>query len=542
MTLPELSERTLLRAYRRALEATPDAIAHIDPDGEWTFEQSFTRSSRLAGGLAHLGVGRRHPVGLLLDNSVDNVHLWMGVALSGAIEVPISTAYKHRFLTHVLNDSGCELLVAEADLVERLLPIAKDLTRLRTVVVRGDLDAAAALRDRFAVVPWAELEAHGEADPVDVDPAELLAIMYTSGTTGASKGVMCSHAHAYTYASQQDDPNHRPRQGDRVLLTLPMFHIGGQWAWVYRSLIHRSTCILERGFSVSNFWDVVRRRNITVTGLLGSMSELLWRQPPRPDDADNPLEIAILAPAPSDLDGFLERFGVQAMTGYGMSEIGQVTSGPVGSVIGNEGGFRRGIYQLRLVGDDGQDVADGLGGELWVKPDEPLTVTSGYLGLPEATAALIDPEGWLHTGDVLRRDESGRYYFLDRVKDALRRRGENVSSFEVESVINAHPDIVESAVVAVHSELTEDEIRAVVVLREGAVFDPIGITGYLVERLPYFMVPRYLETAAELPKTPSQKVRKAQLRDAGLAADTWDREAAGIKLGSGRTRVRGGHV
>ena len=535
MTLPDLSERTLMHAYRRALEVTPEAIAHIDPDGEWTFARSFARSSRLAAGLAHLGVRRGQPVGLLLDNSVDNVHLWMSIALSGAVEVPISTAYKYQFLAHVLNDSGCEVLVVEADLVERLLPIVEDLTSLKTVAVRGDPGAADALRHKLSVVPWDELESHGTADPVAIGPDDLMAYMYTSGTTGASKGVMCSHAHAYTYASLEDDPNHRPRQGDRVLLTLPMFHIGGQWAWVYRSLIHQSACIVQRGFSVSNFWKVIREQEITVTGLLGSMSELLWRQPPQPDDLDNPLEITILAPAPSDLDGFLKRFGVQAMTGYGMSEIGQVTSGPVGSVIGNEGGFRREIYQLRLVGADGREVPDGSGGELWVKPDEPLTVTAGYLNLPEATAALIDPDGWVHTGDVLRRDETGRYYFMDRVKDALRRRGENVSSFEVESVINSHPDVAESAVVAVQSELTEDDIRAIVVLRDGVAFDPVGLADYLVERLPYFMVPRYLETALELPKTPSQKVRKTQLRESGLAADAWDREAAGIKLSSGRT-------
>jgi crotonobetaine/carnitine-CoA ligase len=314
-----------------------------------------------------------------------------------------------------------------------------------------------------------------------------------------------------------------------VLVTLPLFHLAGQWFGVYQSLIHQVRCVLEPAFSVSRFWDVVREHGITVTVMLGAMAELLQQQPPRPDDAGNPLELAVMAPLASDVDGFRERFGVQLAAVYGMSEIGAVLNGPPDTIVGGECGFPRAGYQLRLVDDAGDEVPTGQVGELWVRPESPEIVLSGYHNLPEKTAETIR-DGWVHTGDAFRRDEAGRFFFADRMKDALRRRGENISSFEVERVINEFPAVYESAVVAVPSELTEDEIKAVVVPRPGERIDPVELTCFLVERLPYFMVPRYLEFAGELPKTPTQKVQKNVLRDTGVADGVWDREAAGIVL------------
>jgi crotonobetaine/carnitine-CoA ligase len=214
---------------------------------------------------------------------------------------------------------------------------------------------------------------------------------------------------------------------------------------------------------------------------------------------------------------------------YGMSEIGAVLDGPPETVVGGEAGFPRAEYELRVVDRDGQDVATGEIGELWVRPADRRLVMTGYHNLPEQTAGTL-VDGWVHTGDAFRLDDEGRFYFADRMKDALRRRGENVSSFEVERVINEFPAVFESAVVGVPSDLTEDEIKAVVVLRPGQDPDPEALTSFLIDRLPYFMVPRYLEFAAELPKTPTQKVHKHLLRDSGAGPGVWDREAAGIVL------------
>jgi crotonobetaine/carnitine-CoA ligase len=351
--------------------------------------------------------------------------------------------------------------------------------------------------------------------------------MYTSGTTGVSKGVLVSQAHAYTYASREDEE--RPRRADRVLVTLPLFHLAGQWYGVYQALIARAQCVLEPAFSVSRFWPLVREHGITVTVLLGAMAELLQQQPPQPDDADNPLELAIMAPLASDVSGFRARFGIEPAAVYGMSEVGAVLSGPPETIVGGEAGFPRDGYRLRLVGEDGAEVATGEIGELWVRPDHPETVLAGYHHLPEKTAETIR-DGWVHTGDAFRRDGEGRYFFADRMKDALRRRGENISSFEVERVVNEFPAVYESAVVAVPSSLTEDEIKVVVVPRPGEHIDPTALTHFLIERLPYFMVPRYVQTADELPRTPTQKVIKHLLRDDRAGSDLWDREAAGIVL------------
>lgn len=525
--LPPVGDRTLRGAYDRALAEMPDATAQIGPGGRYTFAESHERSLRVAGGLTALGVARQDPVALLMDNSLDAVHAWTGTSLGGMVEVPVNSAYKGSFLTHVLNDSGAAVLVCDDTYAERIAAVAGDLTALRTLVVRGDTAAADDLRDRFRVVALDEVTTAEPAAPQAIDAADLMAYMYTSGTTGLSKGVLIPHAHAYTYASREDQA--RPVAGDRILVTLPLFHLAGQWYGVYQSLIHRAVCVLEPGFSVSRFWPTVREHGITVTVMLGAMAELLQQAEPRPDDADNPLELAVMAPLASDVDGFRARFGVDLAAVYGMSEIGAVLNGPPETVVGGECGFARDGFELRLVDDGGRDVEPGQVGELRVRPEDPRLVMGGYHNLPEKTAeTLVD--GWVHTGDAFRTDAQGRYFFSDRMKDALRRRGENVSSFEVERVVNEHPDVYESAVVAVPSELTEDEIKAVVVPRDGRSVDPVELTRFLVDRLPYFMVPRYVEFATELPKTPTQKIHKHVLRQSGVDSGVWDREAAGIVL------------
>ena len=528
--LPPVDQRTLRAAYERVLTRSPDDVAQADEAGSVTFAQSYQRSLRLAAGFAAHGIGHQEPAALLCDNSLDAVHAWSGLGLGGMVEVPVNTAYKGSFLAHVLNDSGAGLIVAEDHYVERLAAVAGDLTSLRTVVVRGDVAAADGLAGRFRVVPLGELETHGAAGPAPSDAGELMAYMYTSGTTGRSKGVLISHAHAYTYGSREDAE--RPRDGDRLLVTLPIFHLAGQWYGVYQGIIGGLFCYVAPGFSVSRYWDTIRAQGITFTVMLGAMAELLQQQPPQPGDADNPLQVAAMAPLPSNVQAFCRRFGLQAAPVYGMSEIGAVLGGPPETVVGGEAGFPRDEYSLRVVDTAGADVPVGQIGELWVRPADPRLVMSGYHNLPDKTAeTLVD--GWVHTGDAFRLDEQGRFYFADRIKDSLRRRGENVSSFEVEKIINEHPAVFESAVVGVPSDLTEDEIKAVVVPRPGVDVDPMELTEFLVERLPYFMVPRYLEFAAELPKTPTQKVHKHLLRDSGVGPDVWDREAAGIVLRRG---------
>jgi crotonobetaine/carnitine-CoA ligase len=532
MPLPPIEKRTFTAVYERALARRPDEIAQVDRHGSYTFAQSFARASRIAGGLAKLGVGWQEPVGILMDNSLDAVHVWSGINLGGGVEVPVNSAYKGRFLSHVLNDSGARVLVVDDAYLERVAAVAGDLTALTTVVVRGRAPGAPppASLSKMRLVSFAELESATAIAPAKVKHDDLMGLMYTSGTTGVSKGVMVSHAHGYTYASREDQP--RPVPGDRTLVTLPIFHLAGQWYGVYQSLIHQVRCVLEPSFSVSRFWDVVREQGITFTIMLGAMAELLQQAPRREDDADNPMELLVMAPLASDVAGFKKRFGVELSAVYGMSEIGCVLNGPPETLVPGEAGFPRPGYELRLVDGEGKDVPNGVVGELWVKPEHPSMVMRGYHNLPDKTASTL-VDGWVHTGDAFRKDDAGHWFFTDRMKDALRRRGENISSFEVERAINEFPAVFESAVVAAPSAVGEDEIKAVVVPREGQTIDPVELTRFLVDRMPYFMVPRYLEFASELPKTPTHKVHKHVLRDRGVGPGVWDREAAGIVLRRG---------
>lgn len=526
-TLPSIPERTMTRAFERALSTAADKTAYIEHDGtEWTYQQTYDRSLQLAGGLDELGIDAQQPVAFMLDNSFDLLSLAFALGLTRRIQVPVNTAYKGTFLTHLLSDSGTSMVVVEDHYAERLLLIEADIPHVTTVIVRGGRGDALA-DSRFRVVEFERLLEHSPANPAAARPEDLMAYMYTSGTTGLSKGVEITHVHAYTYASREDAV--RPTSDDRILVMLPMFHVAGQWYGAYQSLIAQATAVIQPAFSLSRFWDWTRDFKITQTVMLGAVAELLQQAAPRSDDADNPLQLAVMAPLASNIEGFRERFGIEVGSVYGMSEIGGVMLSDPADVVPGESGLARSGYTLRLVDDSGNDVPDGTAAELWVKPDSPLQVMTGYHGMPEKTAQTI-VDGWVHTGDIFTRDAEGHYYFVDRRKDALRRRGENISSFEVERSLNEYPDIYESAVVAVPSELGEDEIKAVIVPREDRTVDPAELTTFLAERMPYFMVPRYVETVAELPKTPTLKVQKQALRTP-LGAGVWDREAAGITIG-----------
>lgn len=524
--LPLVSHRTLVHAFERALSQVPDKTAYVEADGtEWSYADTRLRSLRMAAGVEAVGVRRDETVALVLDNSFDFLCLAYGLGLTGRVQVPVNTAYKGDFLAHVLRDCGARVVVVEDTYAERLAQIADDVPTVEVVVVRGGPGQALS-GTRFRVLTFEEWERSEPLEVVPVDAGDLMAIMYTSGTTGLSKGVEISHAHAYTYASREDAA--RPRADDRILVMLPMFHLAGQWYGAYQSLIAMATCVIQPAFSVSRFWGWVRDFHITETVMLGAVAELLQQAEPRPDDADNPLTLAIMAPLASDVDRFRDRFGIEVGAVYGMSEIGAVMFADPDVVVPAEAGLARPGYELRLVDEKGDDVPDGVPGELLVRPESPLMVMRGYHGLPDKTAeTLVD--GWVHTGDIFKRDAEGHHFFVDRRKDALRRRGENISSFEVERVLNEFGPVHESAVVAVPADLGEDEIKAVVVPREGQEVDPVALTEFVSERMPYFMVPRYVEIVGELPKTPTQKIQKHLLRQP-VGDHVWDREAAGIRI------------
>lgn len=513
--LPPLADRTLPAVMTRAIRATPDRIAVEDPTRRLSYTALRDEALEVAGGLAGLGVDRGDAVLLMLDNHVDYVVAWLSLGLTGRIEVPVNTAYVGTILAHVINNSGARVMVIEAGYLPALAAVADDLTTLETVVVRGDSTAP----DRFATRDLAGLRAAPE--PMhDARPWEIMAIMYTSGTTGLSKGVRVTHAHAYGYAT----PEVYGACGadDRNFVVLPLFHVGGQWKGVYNALIAGAGAVVMPRFSAQTFWQDVKRYGCTYTLILGAMAEFLLRQPESAVERDHGMTRCVLVPVVADLDGFRRRFGIDTVSSaYGSTEASVVLLSPQGGAEPGMIGWCRPDFEARLVDETDMEVPRGSSGELVLRAREPWVMMAGYHGMPEATEAAWR-NLWFHTGDVMRQDDRGMFAFVDRSKDAIRRRGENISSFEVEQEMLAHPDITECAVVAVPSDATEDEILACVVLRDGAEADAAALCDFVSPRLPYFMVPRYIRIMESLPKTPTEKVRKQALRDEGVTPDTAD--------------------
>ena len=356
---------------------------------------------------------------------------------------------------------------------------------------------------------------------------DLMAVMYTSGTTGRSKGATVCHAHAYEYAYGVTEML-ALREGDVYYAPLPLFHLAGQFAVVYASCIAGATAVVTGTFSVGRFWDDVTRFGANCSFLLGAMANFLHRQPPHAQDSRNTLERVLMVPLIPDVEGFKARFDCLVSTTWGGTEMNCPTRSGFDLVDNKScGRVCEDRYEVRIVDENDTELPPGVPGEAPVRTREPWIMTNGYWNHPEWTAAAFR-NLWYHTGDMLMRDEHDNLYFVDRIKDAIRRRGENISSLEVENEINAHPGVLECAVIPVASEHTEQEVMAVVVPREGSELNPAELLRFLEPRLPYFMVPRYVDCVERLPKTPTGKIQKYVLRDQGVTAGTWDREVAEI--------------
>nr|WP_203614192.1 AMP-binding protein [Streptomyces sp. SID13726] len=507
--------------------AHPERVYAVFEDGtEWTYGEVHDDARATAAALHRLGVRQDDTVLCWLPNGRDALRIWFGVNLLGAVHVPVNTAYRGGLLEHVLDGSGARVLIAHAALTERLEHTGGG--RLDTVVVLGGAPGKALPGSPRVVGPEALRAAPEEfvPPPRPVAPWDTMAVIYTSGTTGPSKGVLVSYVHHYSTVTALLDED--ITEHDRYLLNLPLCHGGGTEV-AYCMLLFGGSAVVVDSFRTAEFWDVVRRHRVTMCTLLGAMTDFLLGVAPAPGDRDHPLRTACVIPLNRQALDFGRRFGVGVYTGFNMSE----TPAPIVSALdperpGSCGRPRPGV-QCRVVDEHGVDVPDGTVGELVLRADRPWSMFHGYHGMPEATAAAWR-HGWFRTGDAVLREPDGDYFFVDRVKDAIRRRGENVSSAEVESELLGHPAVELAAAVAVPSEHSEDEILAALVLRPGARLDPAELIGHLRPRMAHFMVPRYVRVLPELPVTETGKVRKEVLRAQGVTPDTWDRAAAGIEV------------
>ncbi len=507
---------------RHARERPDKVYAVFEDDSALTYGDLRDEARSAAAGFQDLGVKQGDHVLVWLPNGRDMLRAWMGINYMGAVFVSVNTAYKGRLLEHVVENSDAELIVVHADLAPRLADI--DRAALKRMVVIGGPPKPCADLDLFG----ADALSPARGDPGELEraiaPWDTQMIVYTSGTTGPSKGVVCSYAHLHAAAVAM--PNTGP--DDRFLATLPMFHLGGAGPCIRMMVCGGSIAIVD-SFKTNRFWQMVRHYKATYAILLGVMAQFLAKQPEQPDDADNPLRTATIIPYDFDPAPFAKRFGVDTVTVFNMTE----TSLPIVSEINSRklhaAGKPRAGVEARIVDENDCELPPGEIGELILRTDCPWAMNSGYYKNPEATAKAWR-NGWFHTGDGFRRDEDGYFYFVDRIKDAIRRRGENISSYEVEAEALAHPDIAECAAVAVKSDVSEDEVLIVVAPVAGKSLDPEELLHFLIPRMAHFMVPRFVRIVDALPRTPTEKVRKIELREIGVTPDTWDREAAGISV------------
>lgn len=522
--IPDRDRCVLRYLLDRWALARPGKTHVIFEDGEeWSFADVRRRVIAKAVGLQRLGVKQGDPVAVWLPNGREALLAFYAINYLGAVFVPFNTAYRGNLLAHVVANAGARVMIVHPDLAARLGEI--DRARLEVLVAPGrpPADSFGLLAHRFE-----DLEG-GEADLLPlgrpIDPWDIQSIIYTSGTTGPSKGVLSSYLHLFTNAGPETWP--MVGENDRYLTVAPIFHIGGMGP-PFVMLARGASVALVENFSTDRFWDVVRRTESTVIFLLGVMASFLIKRPPSPEDRNHRARLAFMVPLTDDAAPFRTRFGVDIHTIFNMTEISSPIVSEANPIKRGTCGRPRPGVEVRLVDAHDCEAPVGEVGEMLVRADRPWSLCSGYNNDPAATARAW-ANGWFHTGDAFRRDEDGYFYFVDRVKDAIRRRGENISSFEVEVDVCAHPRVREAAAIGVPSEYSEDEVMVVVAPTPGQAIDPAELAAFLIERMPHFMVPRYIRVLDALPKTPSEKVLKAELRLQGVTADTWDREAAGMR-------------
>jgi crotonobetaine/carnitine-CoA ligase len=512
-TLPAMLERQARRYGSRLLFTAGGA--------RLSFEQARIMAKRFAGTLIAAGVHAGDRVALMCSNRAEFMQVYLGCTWLGAIAVPINVASRGPQLQHVLGNCGARLLAIEVDLLQALDHVDTESLELERIWLIGGEQPPAA-RNRISLMALPPLAAAVPAGVVD--PGETATILYTSGTTGPSKGVCCPHAQ-YFWWGVNSARILDIREGDVLCTALPLFHVNALSSF-HQALLTGSTLAVEPRFSASRFWRSLIAHGASVTYLLGAMVPILLSREPCPEERAHAIRSVLAPGVPAQLHAaFEQRTGIRLIDGYGSTETNFV----IGSTLceqrpGCMGKETEG-FEARVIDGDGNDVADGEPGELIVRSQEKLAFATGYFGMADATAQAWRGS-WFHTGDRVVRDALGYFHFIDRLKDSIRRRGENISSFEVEQVLLSHPEVANAAAYPVRSQLAEDEVMAAIVRRPGSALTESALTEFCQPRLAYFAVPRFIEFADELPTTESGKVQKYKLRDRGVTARTWDRETA----------------
>lgn len=534
-----LEERVLGPIIKRMTKMKKKEIFLEFKNETVTYEEMNQLVNKVANGLLQLGVKKGEKVGIMLPNCPEFVYSWFGSNKIGAVYVPINTAYKGDMLQYVINQADVKVLVVDRQFLERVQFIEKNLVYLEKIIVRhkgGQEERIyGPLSSRFEIVPFEEVYDSPVTDPnIDVNYTDDMGICFTSGTTGPSKGVLSTHAHIITFALNWCWAV-RYAPADTIYSCLPLFHAIAAWIGVLAALVTGTKVSLEERFSASRYWDDIRKYRPTIAHAIFSMIPILLKQPKTAEDAENTVRLIHIAQQNDEFEG---RFNLRLFEAYGSTETGALTFtfADEPRKRGSCGKAYDEFYEVKIFDDRDNELSRGEIGEIVVRPKQPYSLFKEYYKMPRET---LDAFGnlWFHTGDHAYTDEEGYFYFVDRKKDAIRRKGENISSFEVERAVNSHPSVLESAAIAVPSELgketKEDEVKIVVVIRAGQELSYQQLINFCYERLPYFMVPRYVEFKDSLPKSASEKIQKYKLREEGIdgiTQNTWDLEKAGMKI------------
>tara|TARA_B100001778_G_scaffold105508_1_gene86237 strand:- start:1013 stop:2497 length:1485 start_codon:yes stop_codon:yes gene_type:complete len=481
---------------------------------------------------------------IMIPNCSAYIFAWLGSSLAGLVEVPINTAYKGAFLSHQASTTSPKIAVISPEYIPRVLDVYESFESVELFILVGeDNDTSADIsklkNSGKQVINWEDLLRFEKVDLPVVSYSDLGSIFFTSGTTGLSKGVMMPHAHMYLFADETVSLT-RLTSSDTYMSCGPLFHGNSQFLAAYPALIAGAQYVLQERFSASEWINQIRDSKATVTNFIGVMMDFVWQQEPQPDDSDNDLRCVFAAPtASSILEEYKSRFGIEAFVEvFGLTETCMPILTPYGQVRppGAAGLLNEDWFDIRLVDPEtDEEVEVGSVGELLVRPKFPWTACQGYFNMPDKTCDAFR-NLWFHTGDGLKRDNEGWYYFVDRLKDALRRRGENISSFEIEQALISHELIEEVAAIGVPAdqEAGEDEVMVFVVPSLGKVISAEAVWEYSEKQLPDFAIPRYIQIVKSLPKTPSEKVRKIELREIGVTNETNDRGPQKRRTRSGK--------
>lgn len=517
------SDRILSAILTRQAERYGDRILLVAGETRWTYAQTAAVAAASAKTLLDAGIKPGDRVALMCSNRPEFLQVFLGCAWLGAIAVPINTALRGLQLSHILRNSQPSLLVVEAPLLGAIDTIEADVERPSQVWMIGTADETGA---KIAPVPLPALTDRAAAGVVR--PGDTVAILYTSGTTGPAKGVCCPQAQLFWWGIYSARAL-GIREGDVLFTTLPLFHTNALNAF-YQAVLNGCTYVLEARFSASGFWAAARRHDATVGYLLGAMASMLLAQPETDDDKAHRLRVALGGGVPPQIHApFFERFGVPLVDGYGSTETNFVFAGTIPADRPGTMGYLADGIEARIVDVDDAELPVGQAGELVLRAKEPFAFATGYFGMPQKTVEAWR-NLWFHSGDRVVRESDGHYRFIDRIKDSIRRRGENVSSWEVEQAIQSHPAVAACAVYPLPSDLGEDEVAAAILLEPGHSLAPVDIIRHCEGRIAYFAIPRYVRIVKEMPLTENGKIKKGVLREAGVTTDVWDREAAGVKV------------